>query len=133
MNSEGGIMNKDPVKIGRVNARIEKVLNFNFGENIFCYVTEEKLRELSERWPDKYLKKVEEATKIMKEPLYVGIDTTNKKLYYVKEYLVKNQFFRKACLILDYSRQLTLNDIIPLDEQKMASLCKTTKFVNARA
>jgi len=133
MRNEGGNMNKDPVKIGRVSARIEKALGFNFGENIFCYITEDKLRELSARWPDKYLKKVEEATNIMKEPLYVGIDTTNKKLYFVKEYLVKNQFFKKACLVLDFSRQLSLNDIIPFDEQKMASLCKTTKFVNARA
>lgn len=126
-------MTKDPVKIGRVDARIEKVLHYNFGENIFCYISEDKLRELSSRWPDKYLKKVEEATHIMKEPLYVGIDEANKKLYYIREYLIKNQFFRKACLIIDFSSQLRLCDIIPLDENKMATFSKTAKFVVARA
>ncbi|MCQ2800134.1 MAG: hypothetical protein MJ228_05235 [Bacilli bacterium] len=126
-------MNKDPVKVGRINARIEKALGYNFGENIFCFITEDKLREFSVRYPDKYLKKVEEATNIMKEPLYVGIDEEKKRLYFIKEYLVKNQFFKKACLILDFSKQLTLTDIIPFDEQKMALLCKTTRFVSARA
>lgn len=125
-------MTKDPVKIGRINTRIEKAINFDLGDNIFCYITEEYLREFVRKWPKDYLKKVEEASNIIKDPHYVGIDTENKLLYFVKDYLVKNIFFRKACIVMDFSKQLHLIDIIPFDDKKMAELAKTSKFYPIR-
>ena len=89
-------MNNDPVRIGRISARVEKALGHDFGENIFCYITEAQLREFSTRWPEGYLKKVEEASRIMKEPQYVGIDEKSGLLYYVKEYLIGNSHFKRV-------------------------------------
>ena len=37
-------MDKDPVRIGRINIKVEKALGYDFGENIFCYISEEKLK-----------------------------------------------------------------------------------------
>jgi hypothetical protein len=76
---------------------------------------------------------VEESAHIMKNPLYVGIDTKNKRLYYIKEYLVNNSSFKKACLVLSFAKQLNLEDIILLDEKKMALISRTTRFVMAKA
>ena len=126
-------MDKDPVRIGRINIKVEKALGYDFGENIFCYISEEKLREFASRWPSGYLKKVEESAHIMKNPLYVGIDTKNKRLYYIKEYLVNNSSFKKACLVLSFAKQLNLEDIILLDEKKMVLISRTTRFVMAKA
>ena len=69
----------------------------------------------------------------MKNPLYVGIDTKNKRLYYVKEYIVNNSAFKKACLVLSFEKQLSLMDIIALDEKKMALISRTTRFVAAKS
>ena len=124
-------MDKDPVRIGRINIKVEKALGYDFGENIFCYISEEKLREFASRWPSGYLKKVEESAHIMKNP--VGIDTKNKRLYFIKEYLVNNSSFKKACLVLSFAKQLNLEDIILLDEKKMALISRTTRFVMAKA
>lgn len=122
-------MTKDPVKIGRINTRIEKALNYDLGDNIFCYITEARLREFVAKWPKDYLKKIEEASNIIKNPLYAGIDEKNKVLYFIKDYLVKNQFFRKACLIMDFKGQLQIRDIIPFDDKKMAETAKVARFV----
>lgn len=133
MKVGGQNMDRDPVRIGRINIKVEKALGYDFGENIFCYISEEKLREFASRWPSGYLKKVEESAHIMKNPLYVGIDTKNKRLYYVKEYIVNNSAFKKACLILSFEKQLSLMDIIALDEKKMALISRTTRFVAAKS
>lgn len=133
MRVGGQNMDKDPVRIGRINIKVEKALGYDFGENIFCYISEAKLREFASRWPSGYLRKVEESAHIMRNPLYVGIDTKNKRLYYIKEYLVNNSFFRKACLVLSFEKQLSLIDIVSLDEKKMALISRTTKFVMAKA
>ena len=92
---------------------------------------EAAIREFASRWPSGYLKKVEESAHIMKNP--VGIDTKNKRLYFIKEYLVNNSSFKKACLVLSFAKQLNLEDIILLDEKKMALISRTTRFVMAKA
>ena len=126
-------MTKDPVKIGRINTRIEKAIDYDFGDNIFCYITEDTLREFVAKWPKDYLRKVEEASNIIKDPHYVGIDEEGRLLYFIKDYLVKNQCFRKACIIMDFSRQLNLRNIISFDDKKMVELAKTTKFYSIRS
>ncbi len=126
-------MTKDPVKIGRINTRIEKAIDYDFGDNIFCYITEDTLREFVAKWPKDYLRKVEEASNIIKDPHYVGIDEEGRLLYFIKDYLVKNQCFRKACIIMDFSRQLNLRNIISFDDKKMVELAKTTKFYPIRS
>ena len=126
-------MTKDPVKIGRINTRIEKAIDYDFGDNIFCYITEDTLREFVAKWPKDYLRKVEEASNIIKDPHYVGIDEEGRLLYFIKDYLVKNRCFRKACIIMDFSRQLNLRNIISFDDKKMVELAKTTKFYPIRS
>lgn len=126
-------MTKDPVKIGRINIRIEKAIDYDLGDNIFCYITERTLGEFVSKWPKDYLRKIEEASNIIKDPHYVGINEREKLLYFVKDYLVGNKCFKKACIIMDFSRQLNLKNIISFDDKKMAELSKTTKFYSIRS
>jgi hypothetical protein len=46
---------------------------------------------------------------------------------------VNNSSFKKACLVLSFAKQLNLEDIILLDEKKMALISRTTRFVMAKA
>ena len=125
-------MTKDPVKIGRINAKIEKALEIDLKDNIFCYITESRLREFVNKWPKDYLKKVEEASNIIKEPLYAGIDEENKLLFLIKDYIVNRKCFKKACLIMDFKGQLQILDIIPFDDKKLEELSKHSRIAKVK-
>ena len=46
----------------------------DFGEDVFVYVSEEALRLFASRWADSYLRKLEEASNILRYPLYAAYD-----------------------------------------------------------
>lgn len=125
-------MTKEPVRIGRINAKTEKALEIDLKENIFCYITEARLREFVNKWPKDYLRKLEEASNIIKEPLYAGIDEENKLLYLIKDYIVKGKSFKKAGLVMSFKGQLQIQDIISFDDKKLEELSKNTKFAQVK-
>ena len=110
-------MEQEPVRLGRLSKALEKALGVDFGEDVFVYVSEEALRLFASRWADSYLRKLEEASNILRYPLYAAYDEKRQRLYLLKEY-VTAEGFKKAALEIAREGQWQLKDIFGLSPEK---------------
>ena len=56
------------IKIGRISKKAEKALGKDLGNDIFLYVDNARLDELSRKRPETYLKDLEELSKMISSP-----------------------------------------------------------------
>ncbi len=101
----------DDVLIGKISERIKLILKVDLGSNDRCFLKEERANEFVSRWEDSYLAKISEGKKILKTPKYVSNDAKNKRLYFIRDYVLKEGGIRFAGIVLSYEKQLQLIDI----------------------
>lgn len=107
---------------------METILKTDFGENIFLFIEEEKLSSFAERWPNDYLKKVEEINKIIKRAIYIGLSDDEKTFYLIDEYIVKNGF-RKVFVEFGKKKEgWALVEMSSLTPEHLEKIWKNTKI-----
>jgi hypothetical protein len=102
-------MEEEPLKLGRLSAHLEKTVGHDFGTNIFVFVSAEKLDEMAQKWPDSYLGKVEEISRIIRHPDYVAYAEKEATLFLIKEY-IKDGLFRKVVVDIKAGNRLLYGD-----------------------
>ncbi len=117
----GGTMDQEPVRLSRLSKALEKTVGVDFGADVFVYLSEEDLRHMSELWASSYLLKIEEASKIIRSPLYAAYDGKSHKLYLIKEY-VTAEGFKKVALEIAKEGQWHLKKIYGLTPEKAKEL-----------
>lgn len=121
-------MDHEALKLGRISKPMETAIKENFGDNIFIYVSEEKLSLFATRWPNDYLKKVEEISRIIKKAHYIAYDENKKNLYLIDEYIVKCGF-QKVVLELHQEKEgWFVEDIVSLSDKKLESIWSSSKI-----
>ncbi|GEM_PF-1770221 len=83
-------MEHQQVKLGRIPKRV--CLLYGIGEEGLVWAPNEFLDRLAVRYPDDYLRKVEEAAHILKEPQYGAYRQKTHTLYLVREYVIGASF-----------------------------------------
>jgi hypothetical protein len=116
-------MDKEPVKLGRINRAVEKALNEDFGEEVWIYLLAEDLDKMASKWPTIYLSRISEAAKIIKSPDYAGYVEKKQTLYFIKEYL-KDGRFQKVALSLVKEGQWHLKELFALNEEKSEEIAR---------
>lgn len=121
-------MEHEPLKLGRISKKMESALKADFGEDIFLFIEEEKLSSFALRWPNDYLKKVEEISKIIKKAIYIGLSDDGKILYLIDEYIVKDGF-RKV--IVEFNKKeegWALLDMSSLSANHLEEILKNSRI-----
>lgn len=85
-------MEEVALKIGRINRKIEKALEYEFSSDVSVYLSNVTLDEMAAKWPTTYLGRVEEMGKIVASPDYASYSSIRKRLYLIKEYLRAGRF-----------------------------------------
>lgn len=121
-------MEHEPLKLGRISKKMETAMKADFGENIFLYIEEKTLSFFAEKWPQDYLKKVEEVSKIIKKSLYIALSDDEKTIYLIDEYIVKNGF-QKVVLIFNKKKEgWALEDMSCLNNSLLEKIWKSAKI-----
>jgi len=89
-------MDSESVKLGRINRAVEKALGVDLGANVWIYMDEADLDKMAVKWPNVYLARLEEASRIIKTPDYAAYSATKKTLFLIKEYLRDGEFSKVA-------------------------------------
>lgn len=124
-------MDKEPIKLGRVNAATEKALGFSLGEKTSVFLFEEGLRSFAERYPDEYLKVLHEASHVLSRPDFASYDGGAKTLYLTRDYY-KNGTFRKMCLSIKCVQPFEALSFSPLTSDYLEKIAKTSYFKKVR-
>lgn len=102
-------MDKDNVRLGKINKNVQRCFNLNLDGNDVVYVLIEIANELANNYPNDYLAKLEEAKKILKYPLFGAYSKDERRLYLMKEYIKGNRFI-KAGISIDITPQCHLEN-----------------------
>ncbi|MFA6620613.1 MAG: hypothetical protein WCS90_05755 [Bacilli bacterium] len=110
-------MDKESVKLGRINRAVEKALGVDLGEDIWISMDAADLDKMAAKWPNVYLSRLEEASKIIKTPDYAAYSAAKKTLFLIKEYL-RNGEFSKVVLEIEKDKGWHLKVISVLNALK---------------
>lgn len=110
-------MEQENLKLGRINRAIEKALEVNFETDVWIYVEGPDLDRMAAKWPSLYLTRLEEASKIIRNPDYASYHPENKILFLIKEYLREGKFI-KVFLEIEKTEEWHLKSISVLSDLK---------------
>jgi hypothetical protein len=94
-------MENESVKLGRINRYVEKAIEENFEGDVTIYMEEKDVDELARRAPDDYLRRLSEASRIIKNPDYVSYSKPRRTLFLIREYLNDGEFKKVVLEIVD--------------------------------
>lgn len=121
-------MEHEPLRLGRISKKMENALKADFGDDIFLYIEEKTLSSFAEKWPNDYLKKVEEIGKIIKKALYIGLSDDEKTLYLIDEYITKTGFRKVVVEFVKQKEGWSLKEMSSLTEKSLEELWKKAKI-----
>lgn len=114
-------MNHEPVRLGRLSRAIENALGVPFEGDVFVYILAADVDEMAKEWPQVYLKRLEEASMIIRHCDYASYLKEKETLYLIREYL-KDGIFTKVALELVHAGQWHLKGIFALNNEKTKEL-----------
>ena len=114
-------MDKEPVKLGRINRAVEKAIGKDLGGDVWIYMTAKDVDEMAAKWPSIYLSRLSEASRIIKRPDYASYCASKKTLFLIKEYLKEGEF-TKVALEIENEGQWHLKLIYALSALKAKEL-----------
>ncbi len=95
------------IRIGRINKKVERLLQVDFGADVFLYVDNDRLNSLAKARPDSYLADLEKLTEITAKPDYVVYEKNN--VTFIREYLIDASFHKVMAAFAHRKRwELTL-------------------------
>ncbi|MCF0113042.1 MAG: hypothetical protein HUJ60_03605 [Bacilli bacterium] len=89
-----------PIRMGRISIGVERALHLHLTcGDVGVYLKESEANRFAERYPDRYLAKLEEIQVILKEPDFVKFEEKgdDKYIHFLRFYLKKGQLF--PCLV----------------------------------
>lgn len=120
------------IKVGRISRKIEATLSIDLGSDIFLYVSDEMLRRMAKKRPERYLLDIEELSKMVSKPDYVQYETGKKReISFVREYWTKESLFKKGIAVFSFAERWELTYFAGLTfakEKEMAEKGRVVKI-----
>jgi hypothetical protein len=120
-----------PIKIGRINSKVERALGLSLVSDVAVYLEEKDLDHLATIRPNDYLKTIDEITGILKSPDYVRYEEKADSILYLKEYIKGGLFTKVAVEIVHEGtpKVWRFNKLFCLGEELTKTLNAAKPFV----
>ena len=87
---------QSPSRVGSIDTRIISALNLNIPAGTPVYIGQSNIDHMKRRHPADYAKYGADIPSIIQNPDYVGLNTADDSIEYVKEYVVDGEFVKVA-------------------------------------
>lgn len=87
---------QSPSRVGSIDTSVISVLNLNIPAGTPVYIGQSNIDHMKRRHPADYAKYGADIPSIIQNPDYVGLNTADDSIEYVKEYVVDGEFVKVA-------------------------------------